>query len=70
MSNHVIHKEKADGVQMSAAIGLGAEFGLTQYLGLYIDPSLRYYFDCDQPKSIRTAQPLMFSVEAGLRFRL
>ena len=70
MANHVIHKEKADGVQMSAAIGLGAEFGLTQHLGLYIDPSLRYYFDCDQPKSIRTAQPLMFSVEAGLRFRL
>lgn len=70
LSSHVIHKEKAVGVQLSAAIGLGGEFNLTEHLGLYIDPSLRYYFDCDQPKSIRTAQPLMFSVEAGLRFRL
>ena len=70
LSKHIIHKEKADGVQLSAAIGLGGELNLTEHLGLYIDPSLRYYFDCDQPKSIRTAQPLMFSVEAGLRFRL
>lgn len=69
-TNHIIHKEKVDGVQLSAAVGLGAEFALTKHLGLYLDPSLRYYFDCDQPKSIRTAQPLMFAVEAGLRFRL
>ena len=62
--------EQVGGMQLSAAFGLGAEFALTQHLGLYIDPSLRYYFDCDQPKSIRTAQPLTFGMEAGLRFKL
>ena len=70
LTNNIMHKEAVKGVQLSAAAGLGAEFMLGQYLGLYIDPSLRYYFDCDQPKSIRTAQPLMFSAEVGLRFRL
>ena len=70
MSGNIIHKEQVGGMQLSAAFGLGAEFALTQHLGLYFDPSLRYYFDCDQPKSIRTAQPLTFGVEAGLRFKL
>ena len=70
LTGNIMHKEAAKGVQLSAAVGLGAEFMLTQYAGLYIDPSLRYYFDCDQPKSIRTAQPLTFGMELGLRFRL
>ena len=70
LTNNIMHKEAVKGVQLSAAVGLGAEFMLTRYAGLYIDPSLRYYFDCDQPKSIRTAQPLTFGLELGLRFRL
>ena len=70
LTNNIVHKEPAKGVQLSANIGLGAEFMLGQHTGLYIDPSLRYYFDCDQPKSIRTAQPLTFGVEVGLRFKL
>ena len=68
--NNVTHTEPVKGVQLSASLGLGAEFRLSNYLGLYVDPSLRYYFDCDQPKSIRTAQPLMLGAEIGLRFRL
>ena len=70
LANNIMHKEAVKGVQLSAAVGLGAEFMLTRYAGLYIDPSLRYYFDCDQPNSIRTAQPLTFGLELGLRFRL
>lgn len=58
------------GVQLSAAAGLGVQFSLTDNLGLYIDPGVRYYFDCDQPRSIRTAKPFMMSLEAGLRFNL
>ena len=70
LTGNIMHKEAVKGVQLSAAVGLGAEFMLTKYAGLYIDPSLRYYFDCEQPKSIRTAQPLTFGLELGLRFRL
>lgn len=70
LSDPIVHKEPAKGVQLSANIGLGVEFMLTDYLGLYVDPSLRYYFDCGQPKSIRTDQPLMLGAELGFRFRL
>lgn len=62
-------KEKVQGVQWSANLGIGVEFMLGKHVGLFVDPSARYYFNCSQPKSIRTAQPLMFGVELGLRTR-
>ena len=70
LNTSIHHKEKAKGLQLSANIGLGVEFMLGKHLGLYIDPSLRYYFDCNQPKSIRTVQPLMLGFEMGIRARL
>lgn len=66
----VNYSEKVPGVQLSANVGIGVEFVLGKHLGLYIDPSLRYYFDCGQPKSIRTVQPLMLGFEMGLRVKL
>lgn len=70
LGTSIYHKEKAQGVQLSADAGIGVEFMLGKHMGLYIDPSLRYYFDCGQPKSIRTVQPLMFGFEMGLRVNL
>lgn len=70
VNTEITHSEKAKGVQLSANVGLGVEFMLGKHLGLYIDPSLRYYFECGQPKSIRTAQPLMLGFEMGFRARL
>lgn len=70
LSTSIFHKENVSGVQLSANAGIGVEFMMGDHLGLYIDPSLRYYFDCGQPKSIRTVQPLMFGFEMGFRFRL
>ena len=64
------HSEQTKGVQLSVNAGIGVEFMLSRHLGLYIDPSLRYYFNNGQPKSIRTAQPLMLGFEMGLRFNL
>lgn len=55
-------------LQYSVGVGLGVEFRLSDLLGLYIDPGLRYYFPGDQPKSVRTDKPLMASFDAGLRF--
>ena len=55
----------------SAGLGVGVEFKITPWLGLYLDPSFRYYFRPDlQPRSLRTIQPLRFDLEAGLRFSL
>ncbi len=70
MKTSIVHKEKAEGIQLSANAGIGVEFMLGRDLGLYIDPSIRYYFENDQPKSIRTVQPLMFGFEIGIRARL
>lgn len=70
MNTDYIYKGEVKGVQLSADAGIGVEFLLGRHLGIYMDPSLRYYFDCNQPKSIRTAQPLMLGIEMGLRFRL
>lgn len=67
MNYSIIHNEPAKGLQLSANAGIGVEFLLGNHFGIYIDPSLRYYFDCGQSKSIRTAQPLMFGFEIGLR---
>ena len=64
-----LYKEKVQGVQLSANLGIGVEFMLGKHVGLYLDPSARYYFHCHQPKSIRTAKPLMFGAEIGLRTR-
>lgn len=57
--------------QWSAGVGLGVEFKITPFLGIYIDPSFRYFFATErQPRSLRTIQPLRFDVEAGLRFNI
>ena len=62
--------DKCHGMQYSAAFGLGIEFKLSDRIGLYVDPSARYYFDCRQPKSIRTEKPFLLMFDAGLRFNL
>ena len=50
---------------------MGLEFKLSDKLGLYIDPAVRYYFHSPgQPKSVRTDKPFMFNFDAGLRFNL
>ena len=55
--------------QWSVAGGLGIEFRLTPRVGIYLDPNFRYYFNAqNQPRSLRTIQPLRFEMEAGVRF--
>ena len=62
------YRQKVDPLQLSAGVGIGVEFKFTPYLGIYFDPTLRYYFDCGQPRSLRTIQPLRMDFEVGLRF--
>ena len=69
-SSAPILTEQVPGLQYGLFGGIGVEFKLTDRLGLYADPCVKYYFPGNQPKSIRTDRPLMFSLEAGLRFNL
>lgn len=64
------HRQRIDGVQWAVNAGLGVEFMITRHFGIYIDPSLRYYFPGNQPASIRTAQPFQAGFELGLRTKL
>lgn len=66
----IYFSEKVPGLQYSANAGLGVEFALGKHFGLYLDPSVHYYFDCGQPTSVRTQRPYMFNLEAGVRFNL
>ncbi len=66
-SNHII-KSPVSGVQWSAGVGAGVEYLFTDWLGLYADPGLRYYFPCGQPASIRTTNQLNININIGLRF--
>jgi len=66
----IIFRDPVNNPQFSVGAGLGVQFMVSKLIGLYIDPGVRYYFRCDQPKSIRTDQPLMVNFEAGLRFNL
>ena len=65
-----ILSEKVPSLQYGLFGGIGVEFRVSDLLGLYVDPCVKYYFPGNQPKSIRTDKPLMFSFEAGLRFNL
>jgi len=62
------YTEKVKGVQWSVGGGVGVELRLGEHVGIYLDPGLRYYFDCRQPVSIRTTQPLRMDFNLGLRF--
>lgn len=64
------YTRKTSGVQPSVNLGLGIEFCPVKNIGIFIDPNLSYFFDCKQPRSIRTIQPLTFSASAGVRFRI
>lgn len=69
-STSPIYSETVDPFQVALNGGFGVEFRLTDFLGLYIDPVVNYWFPSGQPRSIRTDKPLSVNFEAGLRFRL
>lgn len=63
------HHEPIKGVQFSVSAGIGIEYWVGNHVGLYFDPTIRYYLDNYQAKSIRTDQPLQTGFEIGVRFR-
>lgn len=66
----ISHYEQTKGLQWAVSAGIGIEYRITDFMGVYFDPSVRYYFNNHQPHSIRTVQRLQANFEIGLRFRL
>lgn len=54
----------------SADINLGAEYTLTQWLGLYFEPSISHYFNNTNLKSIRNDNPTTVNLRIGISFKL
>ena len=61
---------KASGLQWSANVGIGLEYRFLDFMGVYVDPRLTYFFDCGQPYSVRSEQPLQFNLQMGFRFHI
>ena len=62
--------DRVNGLQWSVGAGLGLEFNVGQRVGIFAEPSVKYYFNCDQPKSLRTDKPFQMVLRAGVRFDL
>ena len=54
-------------IQWSAGAGIGLQYNLTPWMGLYVEPQVRYYFDTGGIQTIRQVQPVEFAVPFGVR---
>lgn len=63
-----IGKTSISGVQVSLNGAIGITYRLFDHWSLYAEPKLYYYFDTDQPISVRTERPFGFGVNAGVRY--
>ena len=55
-------------VQWSVGAGIGVQYNLTPWMGLYAEPQVRYYFDTGGGvQTIRQVQPVEFAVPFGIR---
>ena len=62
--------DKVNGLQWSIGGGFGLEFNPGKRVGIFAEPAVKYYFNCDQPKSIRTDKPFQMILRVGVRFDL
>ncbi|MDD3431351.1 MAG: outer membrane beta-barrel protein [Bacteroidales bacterium] len=63
-------QQSVHGIQPIASAQLGFDYALNSKLQLYLEPGVVYYFDTNQPLSIRTKSPLFFNLGLGLRYRI
>jgi len=49
---------------------VGISYRFANKMKLYVEPRLGYYFDNDQPMSIRTDRPVSVGIGAGLQYTL
>lgn len=62
------NRSNISGLQWSLNGGVGISYNLYKDVNLYLEPVVSYYFDCNQPLSKRTEDPLNFSIRAGIRY--
>ncbi len=70
LGTDVVVGDKVNGLQWSVGAGLGLEINVSRWVGIFAEPSVKYYFNCDQPKNLRTDKPFQMVLRAGVRFDL
>ncbi|WP_280644821.1 MULTISPECIES: porin family protein [unclassified Dysgonomonas] len=68
-TSNIRDKGSVNGMQWSLNASVGASYNFYNGWGLYVEPRLSYYFDNNQPMSIRTDKNTVFGLGAGLRFQ-
>jgi len=61
--------DKINGWQFSLNTSVGGAYSIYKNTAIYFEPKLSYYFDTDQPISIRTENKLVIGFEGGLRYK-
>lgn len=62
------NKGGIDGIQWSFNASIGVSYNFYEDWSIYFEPRYSYYFDSNQPISIRTEKPNVFGIGAGLRY--
>ena len=68
----ILWQKKDTSFQWSAGVGAGAEYMITPRLGIYLNPTVRYYFTLVSGADINglPVHPVRFMMEGGLRFSI
>mgnify|MGYP000010645216 FL=1 len=62
---------KVKPLQWSLSAAAGAQFKITEKLGIYAEPGVVYYFDDgSNVNTIRKEHPFNFNIQLGVRFTL
>lgn len=64
----LVEKKGISGVQWSLNGSAGVSYRLHRDWSIYLEPRISYYFDNDQPVSIRTENSVIIGLGAGFRF--
>ena len=68
----ILWQKKDTSFQWSAGVGAGAEYMITPWLGIYLNPTVRYYFTLVSGADINglPVHPVRVMMEGGLRFSI
>jgi len=59
-----------NGLQWSLNSTVGVSYSIHEHISLFFDPKVAYYFENEQPYSIRKELPVLVSLNTGLRMSL
>ena len=61
-------KETVDPLQLSVMGAVGAQYNVSNRVGIYVEPGVSYFFDDGSAiETIRKESPTNFTLQAGIR---